>query len=284
MLETPARPQQVGPPPLAASLPVAPHIRAGSVADAKALRARLQQVLAATERAEETLAVLAATAQEKKIYLVLEDERGRYFPDWTAFCTARAPWGLGLAAAVVARLVEEHRDPRRRARLVLEAPLLLRARGGVPGHAPTRAPEAPPKRRRLNGADYLAQRLKRDFPELLEQVATGALPSIAAAAEQAGLKQRKLRVLANPMAVARLIVATFDAAGQREVVDLIEHPERITAPPGANSTAWKRYREATTPPDELARARAAHREAVATGRREREAARGRERRARAPER
>jgi hypothetical protein len=227
------------------------------------------------ERADETLAVLAATAQEKRIFLVLEDERGRYFETWTDFCVAPVPWGLGLDQAMVARLVEEHRDPRRRARLVLEAPLLLRARGGVPGHASTRSPGAPSRRGRLNGADYLLQRLKRDFPELLERVADGTLPSIAAAAEQAGLKQRKLRVLANPMAVARLIVTTFDPSAQREVVDLVEHPERITAPPGANSAAWKRYREATPPPVALARERAAPREAAAAGRRARDASLGR---------
>jgi len=271
---------------VAATVPVVPHVRAGSVTDAKLLRARLQQLLAGLERADETVAVLAATAQEKRIYLVLEDPQGRYFTDWTSFCTAPVPWGLGLDVRVVDALVQEYRDPRRRARLVLEAPLLLRYRGGQLGHAPTRGAAAPTPdaarkgKRTVNGTDYVLQRLKRDFPELLQQVADGTLPSIRAAAEQAGLHRRMLRVLDTPMALARLIVTTFDAAGQGEILDLVQHPEKITAPPGRNSAAWKRYREATTPPDELAREQAAHRAAVDAGRRERNAAAERARRAR----
>jgi hypothetical protein len=262
-----------------------PPVRAGNVCDAKALRHRLQQLLAGLERADETLLRLVAQAQANRIHMVLEDEHGKFFRDWTSFATAPVPWGLGLSPALVEELAREHRDPARRARLVMDAPLVLRYRGGQPGHLPTRAPGgAPldrprtPRRRVLNGTDYVLQRLKRDHPALLRQVAEGAL-SVPQAAERAGLHRRMLRVWDSPMAFARAIVTTFDPPRQREVVDLVQHPERITAPPGANNAAWKRYQQASTPPEDWARQQAAHREAIAAGRRARDAARARARRA-----
>jgi hypothetical protein len=242
----------------AVPLPVSP-VRAGSHYDAKRLRALIQEALRASDRLDDRVRVLCQTAREKAIYKMLQDPTGAYFASWSDFCTAPAPWGLGLHEGLLAEVAREQTDPKRRARLVLERPLLLRHRGGQSGHLPTR-PQAgqdlgrpPAKRRPISGADYQLQRLKRDFPELLQQVADGTLPSIAAAAARAGLHRPKLRVLANPMAVARLVVVTFDAAGQREIVDLILDPRRITAPPGAHSAAWKAYHAATTTPEERAR-------------------------------
>jgi len=288
-LSTPP-PPEAPPPTAAAPVPDVPQVRAGSHFDAKQLRSRIQQLLAGMERADDQLRLLCETARDRKIFLMLEGPSGAYFRDWTEFVSAPLPWGLGMRPDLIEQLVKEHRDPTRRARLVLEAPLQLRYRGGQLGHASTRGPAAPApdaarkgsrSKRAINGTDYLLQRLKRDFPELLQQVADGTLPSIRVAAEQAGIHRRLLSVLDTPMAFARAIVCHFDPAGQREIVDLVTHPERITAPPGKHSTAWKAYREATTPPDELARERAAEREAVAAGRRERNAAKERDRRAQA---
>ena len=58
--------------------------------------------------------MLCQQAREKRVYLLLEDGRGRYFQDWTAFCVAPTPWGLGLDARLVEELVKEHADPKRR--------------------------------------------------------------------------------------------------------------------------------------------------------------------------
>ena len=47
----------------------------------------------------------------------------------------------------------------------------------------------------------------------------------------AGFRETRVPVLLDPMNVARLIVMRFDASQQRELIDLVAHPERITAPP-----------------------------------------------------
>src|SRR5262245_43578368 len=102
-----------GPPP-AAPVPQLPVCRAGSISDAKALRARLQQLLVNLDRADTTLCLLAAQAREKKIYMLLETPTGAYFESWLQFATAPRPWGLGLDERMVGQLVEEYRDPKRR--------------------------------------------------------------------------------------------------------------------------------------------------------------------------
>lgn len=239
MLTTPPAP----PPVLDVRAGLLPHapppVRAGSRPDAKALRARLQALLQGLERADEVLLRLIDQAQANHIYLVLEDERGEFFPDWTAFATSPQPWGLGISEALVAELAREHVDPKRRARLVMNAPVVLRYQGlRHPG--PDRPPPTPPNHRG-NPGDYWLARLRRDHPELLEQVADGRLPSIAAAARLAGLVQPRVNVILTPMNVARLIVCHLDPDGQAELVDLVAHPERITAPAGHHSPAWKAY-------------------------------------------
>lgn len=249
------------PPPAAPAAPVpdVPNVRPGSTWDAKLLRGRIQTLLAEMDRAGDHLGALLETARDKHIYRMLESPTGGYFPDWTAFVTAPQPWGLGMDAALLEALVKEGRDPHRRARLVLEGPPLLETRSAPrKGRAP-----AP----RVRGTEYSLQRLKRDRPELLERVAAGEL-TIQAAAEQAGHRPALTGVLVEPQSLARLIVSRLDAAQQRELLDLVAHPEKITDPGHGTNAYWDAYRERTTPPDELARqraraaaAKAAHRKA-----------------------
>ena len=232
------------PPAPAAPLPV-PHVRAGSHYDAKRLRGRIQQLLAAVDRADGQLRVLCQQARDKKIFLVLEDPRGRYFPDWTAFVTAPQPWGLGLDGGLVDALVEEARDPARRARLMLASDVVV-GRQGVRSPRRLAATE--------RGAQYKLARLKRDHPDVLERLARGELPSLKAAWAAAGFRTGEARVFLDPMNVARVVVTRLPPAAQREVVELLQHPERITAPPrGRTSAAWRAFDEARTTPEERAR-------------------------------
>ena len=248
----------LAPPTPAAALEV-PHVRPGSCWDAKVLRGKIQELLARIDRADEQVRLLCHLAQERAIFKMLEAPDGRYFDSWHAFVTAPVPWGLGVAPDLVAELVKEHRDPKRKARLVLEAPQLLLTRS-----APRKGRTAAPAR----GIDYSLQRLKRDRPDLLERVASGEL-TIQAAAEEAGHRPPFTGVLVEPMAIARLVVSRLDAPQQRELIDLVQHPERITDPgKGQRSQHWEAYRQRTTPPAVLAQQRAraeaeqaAHREA-----------------------
>lgn len=234
------------PPALASPLPVpVPPVHVGSHFDAKRLRAKLQGLLAGVERAGDVLGTLLATAKEKAIYAMLEGPDGAYFPDWTAFVTCPQPWGLGVEAGLVETLVKEHRDPKRRARLVLEGPQLLLTRS---------APRKGRQGQGVRGIEYSLQRLRRDRPELLERVAAGEL-TIQAAAELAGHRPPFSAVLVEPQAIARLVVSRLDDPGQREVVDLIAHPERIPDPGHGKNPHWEAYKARTTPPDVLAQQR-----------------------------
>jgi hypothetical protein len=252
-------------PVLAAPVPQGPDVRPGSFVDAKRLRARLQQLLQALDRADETIRVLCQQARDRRVYLLLEGPDGRYFRDWTAFVTAPVPWGLGVDGGLVDALVKERRDPQRRARLVLERPDGLQDRAAPPGKKPRRPRGSRPA---VRGTEYDLFRLKRDHPEILQQLADGEIRSIREAAELAGLRPPLVTVLVDPMNLARLIVTRLDDAGQREVIRLVQHPREITAPGGGGSRHWEAFRERTTAADELARERAqasaekaAHREA-----------------------
>jgi hypothetical protein len=210
--------------------PELPRVRAGSHFDAKQLRARIQGVLAGVERAGDVLAALLEQAQARAIHLVLECPGGGYFRDFTEFATCPAPHGLGMAPALLEVLAREHADPRRRARLVLEGPQLLLSRA------------APRKGRRgVRGIEYSLQRLKRDRPDLLAKVAAGEL-TIQAAAEQAGHRPPFSAVLVEPMSIARLVVSRLDDAQQRELLDLVRHPEKIVDPAHGKNPHWERYR------------------------------------------
>jgi hypothetical protein len=234
------------PPTPAAPLP-APPVRVGSYVDAKALRRKIQQLLAAIGRADEHVRCLCQTAREKQIYLLLEGPTGAYFRDWTEFVSAPVPWGLGLDAGLLEELARERSDPRRLARLALEGPLRLRPPGGQPGPRVAGAP-----RQRTSGSDYRLQRLKRDRPDLLRQLASGELPSVREAWHLAGLRSMEAGVLLDPQNVARLVVTRLTPAEQQEVLDLLQHPEQIT-PPRGRCPHWVAYRARTVPPEVLAR-------------------------------
>jgi hypothetical protein len=221
-------------PPAPAPLPERPRIRVGSNYDAKVLRSKIQALLAGVERAGDVLAALLDQARAKAIHLMLEAPGGGYFTDFTEFALCPAPHGLGMAPALIEVLGQERVDPRRRARVALESSASLRPRGGQPGRPPRRPTPT-------SSTEYALLRLKRDHPGLLQQVADGTLPSIDAAAKLAGLRRPKVHVFLEPMSVARLIVTRLDDAQQREVVDLVRCPERITAPAGGRCPHWDAY-------------------------------------------
>ncbi len=245
MLETPATPPVV---PSTPAVPVPPaRVRVGSHVDAKAMRSRIQQLLAGIDRADEQVRVLCQAARAAKIYMVLEDQRGKYFTSWSDFCVAPVPWGLGLDEGVLAEVAKEQADPKRQARRVLEGPLLLQTRAAPRKGRATRVP--------ARGLEYSLQRLKRDRPDLLTKVATGEL-TIQAAAEQAGHRPPMAGVLVEPMSLARLVVSRLDEAQQRELLHLVQHPAEITDPGHGTNAYWEAYLARTIGPEALARRRA----------------------------
>lgn len=251
MLETTVRELPSPPPPVpAAPVPALPRIRPGSRFDAKGLRSRILELLTDLDRAGDRLATLFELAQEKQIHLMLEAPAGGYFPDWTAFATTRPPWGLGLPPALATTLAAEQRDPHRRARLALQSAVVLGRRGRQEGPVPAVRLTANDR-----GTAYKLARLKRDHPAILQQLADGTLPSIAAAWEAAGFHLPRLHLVVAPMPLARVVVTRLDGEQQRELVDLLTHPEKITAPPhGRASAAWRAFAAARSTPKTVERA------------------------------
>ncbi len=230
------------PPAVAPAVVVVPHVRAGSHADAKLLRSRLQQVLAGVSRASETLELLVESARQHAIHLMLRGPDGRYFATWEAFCCAPLPYGLGvpaeaIAAEAIAAVIAERTDPRARARAVLEGPLLLQTRS-----APRKGRAAAPAR----GMEYTLQRLKRDRPDLLERVASGEL-TVQAAAELAGHRPPLAGVLVEPQSIARLIVSRLEPQQQEEVIRLVQHPGRSPTRGTARTPTGSATRRARPP-------------------------------------
>src|SRR3954451_13264890 len=81
--------------------PLLPRVRAGSVADAKALRSRLQQLVQGLARGALYLDALIDQAKSKHIWLVLERPGGGYFNSWEEFCCTPTPHGLGYRPEAV---------------------------------------------------------------------------------------------------------------------------------------------------------------------------------------
>ena len=228
--------------PLARTVPDLPPVRAGNVPDAKALRTRLQTLLMGLERADEVLLRLVAQAQAHCIFMVLEDEHGTFFRDWTSFCTAPIPWGLGINQALIDELAREHRDPAagpdgpgrppdpalpgRAARPRPYPALAWRATPGRPRPAaPNPTPRAP------GTVEYQLQRLKRDHPEILQQLAEGKIRSVAAAAELAGPPHQAAGAQ-DPDGHGQGHRLRVPAGGRRGDRGAVTHPEKIPAPPG----------------------------------------------------
>jgi len=68
----------------------------------------------------------------------------------------------------------------------------------------------------------------------------------------AGIIAPKVTVTLTPMAVARAVVKHLTPAERAEVVDLLQHPERITDPQSRRAS-WARRRAEETPEARAAR-------------------------------
>ena len=178
----------------------------GSEPWAKALRVGLQRCVDKVGMYPDELRALVKKAEQFVAWTKLLDRDGKPFPTFDAFCLAKKPFGLGTPYEKL-------------------KPYLLAAHGGdaVKLAAMTTRPEAAPRpggkragagrkvpppveakenhevrsnnQREHNNADsgrgtdsaYLAARIARDAPEVLEEMKAGKYSSVRAAAKAAGI-------------------------------------------------------------------------------------------------
>jgi hypothetical protein len=75
---------------------------------------------------------------------------------------------------------------------------------------------------RGNSADYLAARIARDHPEILDEMKSGVFSSVRAAAVKAGIVKPKVQIPKEPEGAGRLILKHFDRDQVRELILVLE--------------------------------------------------------------
>ena len=77
---------------------------------------------------------------------------------------------------------------------------------------------------------YLAGKLARDHPHVIEELKAGKYKSVHAAAIAAGVTPRTIKLSATPESFARQAHHYFDAAQIKTLIHLLRHPERLPHP------------------------------------------------------
>lgn len=131
--------------------------------------------------------------EKERGYQQLDDVYGHPFPSMRAFCTAKAPHGLGYDPALLEAMVQETRE------ITLGEKIAeiqkLREHGAPEGNH--NAAKNKPDNTKVDtstfvekpgrASAYQVARLKRDRPDIAEALARGEYPSVRAAAKAAGI-------------------------------------------------------------------------------------------------
>lgn len=185
---------------------------------AVACRARAQACLRSREKDIEGLESWISNLRTNNRFRRLDDEFGHPFRDWQHFCVTKQPYGLGYSPEAIDALLNE----RKTAQSLAADPAVTAelghggARAGA-GRTPNED-ESPDNQEAIghlnrpgsNSAERLVRRLKRDAPEIAEELARGELPSARAAAIKAGivkvptLVQQALRLTERMAATERV--------------------------------------------------------------------------------
>jgi len=154
----------------------------GSRPWAIAVRRELQSAIDNRESDTMNLKRFLLLMEQHEGYKVLTDARGRPFRSYRAFCEARHPIGLGYDPEMLQLVIAERKTAEQRATATTE----LRE------HRRPTIEEASNKGNNITftrgtNPEYLAARIARDRPDILERMKAGEYPSVRAAAIEAGI-------------------------------------------------------------------------------------------------
>ena len=190
----------------------------GSRAWATAVRWQAHAALKDERSKARHLAVLLGLIREHKGHAVLSGGDGEPFVSFEAFCQAPMPFGLGYDLAAIERIIEERKSAEARA---MRARPQAAPRPGEIGNGRGRGDNITSTGRGTN-ADYLAARIARDRPDILERMKAGGYPSVRAAAIEAGIVKVRWAAPTDPVALARAIRRRLAPAEFAEFAALID--------------------------------------------------------------
>ena len=188
----------------------------GSREWAVAVRLRIHAALSSVKGESQHIESMIGLMREHRGYRSLTDSRGRPFATYEGFCCERQPFGLGYRPADIDRIIGERKA--REAKDRAEAALPLMPNGGdrksrdqldvikLIASAPISGGTS---------ADYLAARIARDRPDILDRMKAGEYPSVRAAALDAGIVKRTATIPLDPTRAARIIVKHFTPEAAR---------------------------------------------------------------------
>lgn len=203
------------------SLDAPPGSREWAIAVRHELQGRLSDERASAAALKGMLSLMA----EHEGWKELSGPAGKPFRTFEQFCLARHPFGLGYDLAAINRIVAD-REVRDARQVALEAQP-VGAHGGDRKSAEASAHQ--PYNDKVDsdsagaGAGYLAARLKRDRPDILDRVISGELPSMRAAAKEAGIPLTETCTHAlTPAAFARAALKHLGVNGCRALMAELE--------------------------------------------------------------
>jgi hypothetical protein len=115
-------------------------------------------------------------------YRQLVDPTGEPFTSYRAFCEARLPWGLGYPPEVIDAIIRERITAQARADQAEGNPL---PDHGEVGNGRSRGSVTTSTGKR--DIEYLARRIARDRPDIIQDMKAGKYKSVRAAAIEAGI-------------------------------------------------------------------------------------------------
>lgn len=203
---------------------LAPLVEAGDLSAppgsrlwSQAVRLEIQALLHDTESNADRLNRNLEGMREHAGYRQLEDRAGQPYPTFEAFCVEPPPAGLGYDLEALEHIVVERRSARARA----QTPLSLLDRGPS-----TLEERTNPTNVRINAhgnhPDYRIARLARDHPAILARLQAGELPSVNAAAIEAGFVKREVSVPLEVETAAKRLARHFKGARREALLRLLE--------------------------------------------------------------
>jgi hypothetical protein len=195
---------------------------------AVAMRREIHVSLHSAVSSADHLSVMVRLMEDHRGYRELEDDSGREFPSFEAFCVCRPPYGLGYRKDDIDRIVRERQQS---VEQVAEAVTPLSTPGAPAGNTNAAKVDETHKENKVydinfdskggDRAEYLAARIARDRPDILERMKAGEFPSVRAAAREAGIIKDRITILIEPQAAAAQIRKHFDPESVQELARLL---------------------------------------------------------------